>query len=154
MKKQRTLATIRCSRKSDTCVVPTLPWCRGFQLRACVNTMSRFALATVVLSYLSVCRGAPAAPLASELARETDAEHRAERKAVTEGGRGGKSGGAAACSLQADCAIAQYCDDTHSCYECSVLNHTKVKCDALDGDCCSAAFLQNCPSNPKGCAPP
>eukprot|EP01046_Picozoa_sp_COSAG06_P090655 COSAG06_NODE_36970_length_441_cov_0.444444_2_plen_55_part_01 len=55
MKKQRTLATIRCSRKSDTCVVPTLPWCRGFQLRACVNTMSRFALATVVLSYLSVC---------------------------------------------------------------------------------------------------
>eukprot|EP01045_Picozoa_sp_COSAG04_P003448 COSAG04_NODE_140_length_23600_cov_1779.264414_16_plen_262_part_00 len=65
-----------------------------------------------------------------------------------------QSGRAAACSLQADCAIAQYCDDTHSCYECSVLNHTKVKCDALDGDCCSAAFLQNCPSNPKGCAPP
>jgi hypothetical protein len=50
-----------------------------------------------------------------------------------------------ACSHTPDCPTGEYCDYSHSCYHCSYL--TK-KCDALGGDCCSATFLHNCPSNP------
>ena len=64
----------------------------------------------------------------------------------------GSESSAASCTKHADCAIGQYCDDTRSCDTCGYLGSHKVKCDALGGDCCSAAFLQNCPSNPKGCA--
>jgi hypothetical protein len=57
----------------------------------------------------------------------------------------------ASCSTQSDCPAQQYCDDTSSCYACSYLADPKAKCDALGGDCCSAAFLTQCTSNPKEC---
>lgn len=50
-----------------------------------------------------------------------------------------------ACSRTPDCPEGQYCDFGHSCFQCSYLTE---KCDALGGDCCSATFLKNCPSNP------
>ena len=56
------------------------------------------------------------------------------------------------CAAPADCPASQYCDDTRSCYDCDYLRHSKVDCDALGGDCCSAAFLRSCPSDPKKAA--
>ncbi len=53
----------------------------------------------------------------------------------------------ARCSETPDCPVGEYCDFSHRCYHCSYLGE---KCDALDGDCCSTAFLHNCPSNPLG----
>ena len=64
----------------------------------------------------------------------------------------GSESSAASCAKHSDCAIGQYCDDTRSCDSCGYLSGHKVKCDALDGDCCSAALLHNCPSNPERCA--
>ena len=52
---------------------------------------------------------------------------------------------AMACSYTADCPVHQYCDYGHSCYHCSYLSE---KCDAVDGDCCSAMFRHNCPTDP------
>ena len=57
------------------------------------------------------------------------------------------------CSAPTDCPIGQYCGSSGSCYSCDNLSSAKAKCDALGGDCCSAAFLQACPSNPQGCGP-
>ena len=54
-------------------------------------------------------------------------------------------------SAPTDCPSGQYCGSSGSCYSCDNLSSAKAKCDALGGDCCSAAFLHNCPSNPKGC---
>ena len=56
-------------------------------------------------------------------------------------------------SAPTDCPIGQYCGSSGSCYSCDNLSSAKAKCDALGGDCCSAAFLQACPSNPQGCGP-
>ena len=53
----------------------------------------------------------------------------------------------ARCSQTPDCPVGEYCDFSHRCYRCSYLTD---KCDALGGDCCSAVFLHNCPSNPFG----
>jgi hypothetical protein len=53
------------------------------------------------------------------------------------------------CSNHADCPAGDYCDDTPSCYECSWI--TPGRCDSFDGDCCTSAFLANCPSNPHEC---
>ena len=49
------------------------------------------------------------------------------------------------CAKTPDCPVKQYCDYLQSCYPCSYLTE---KCDAVDGDCCSASFIHNCPSNP------
>ena len=49
------------------------------------------------------------------------------------------------CAKTPDCPVKQYCDYLQTCYDCSYLTE---KCDAIDGDCCSASFLHNCPSNP------
>ena len=58
---------------------------------------------------------------------------------------------AEACSTDADCPAGQYCDSRHNCdYYCSV-EITPTRCNAAGGDCCSAAFLHNCPSNPAHC---
>ena len=55
-------------------------------------------------------------------------------------------------SAPTDCPIGQYCGSSGSCYSCDNLSSAKAKCDALGGDCCSAAFLRNCPSDPKKAA--
>ena len=52
------------------------------------------------------------------------------------------------CSADADCPLAQYCAQTRCCRACTYLRG-KVPCDELFGDCCSAAFRRNCPTNPK-----
>jgi hypothetical protein len=59
--------------------------------------------------------------------------------------------GGESCTRQQDCPAQQYCDSTSSCYACSYLADPKAECDALGGDCCSAAFLRQCPSNPEEC---
>ena len=52
----------------------------------------------------------------------------------------------APCSAAPDCATAQYCDNRNECYDCTFLAYGK--CDAIDEDCCSAAFLKQCPNDP------
>ena len=64
-------------------------------------------------------------------------------------GRAGLGSGSGSCAAQSDCPARQYCDNTHTCYDCSYITR---KCDAVDGDCCSTAFLEQCPSNPMKCA--
>lgn len=62
----------------------------------------------------------------------------------------GAGGGGATCARPADCPAQQHCNDSYSCYECSY-SYITATCDAVDGDCCSAAFRTQCPSNPHGC---
>jgi hypothetical protein len=57
-----------------------------------------------------------------------------------------------ACSNHADCPTGDYCDNTPVCYECDYI--TPGICDSFDGDCCTPAFLANCPGNPHGCNSP
>ena len=52
--------------------------------------------------------------------------------------------------MHADCPSGEYCDSSRSCYQCSYI--TPSECDAVDSDCCSAAFRTQCTSNPRGCA--
>ena len=66
-------------------------------------------------------------------------------------GRDGLGSGVS-CAAQSDCPAWQYCDNTHGCYACSYLADPKTKCDALGGDCCSAGYRKQCPSNPMECA--
>jgi hypothetical protein len=62
------------------------------------------------------------------------------------------------CTMPADCPARQYCDGYHDgkksksglCSDCDYI--TPSRCDAVGGDCCSAAFLAQCPSNPHRCA--
>ena len=49
------------------------------------------------------------------------------------------------------CGTGSYCDENQDCYDCSFIS--RDNCDANDNDCCSEAFLKNCPSNPFQCAP-
>ena len=56
------------------------------------------------------------------------------------------------CTKPSDCPAQQYCDDDKNCYRCSYISSSK--CDAIDGNCCSAAFRQQCTSNPHGCSGP
>eukprot|EP01046_Picozoa_sp_COSAG06_P042685 COSAG06_NODE_5475_length_3456_cov_1.631814_4_plen_335_part_01 len=62
--------------------------------------------------------------------------------------RAPRSGGAS-CAADGDCPLDQYCDSTGSCFECSYISPTN--CDDASGDCCSAAFRTQCPTNPAGC---
>ena len=38
----------------------------------------------------------------------------------------GSESSAASCTKHSDCPIAQYCDDTHGCYNCDYLSSTKA----------------------------
>jgi hypothetical protein len=58
------------------------------------------------------------------------------------------SGPAHECDSHSDCDVGAYCDSSNSCYRCSYVQH---RCDALDNNCCSAAFLHQCPSDPARC---
>ena len=58
---------------------------------------------------------------------------------------------AAQCTGHRECAAAQYCDSSRSCYSCDYLGYTKSKCDAFDGDCCSEEFIASCKLNPERC---
>lgn len=60
--------------------------------------------------------------------------------------------GAQSCTAHTDCAQNNYCDGGMSCYTCSYISPTT--CDAFDNDCCSPAFLAQCPTNPAECPPP
>jgi hypothetical protein len=55
-----------------------------------------------------------------------------------------------ACNTNADCVgVGLYCegpDAPGTCASCSFLKG--MECDAVGNDCCSAAFLKQCPSNP------
>jgi FKBP-type peptidyl-prolyl cis-trans isomerase FkpA len=60
------------------------------------------------------------------------------------------------CGANSDCAAGEYCDDTQTCTACDTLETdpslgTFKPCDVWAGDCCSADFLEQCPSNPVGC---
>lgn len=65
---------------------------------------------------------------------------------------GGAVGDSYRCTKPSDCPAQQYCDNGDNCYQCSYINPSR--CDAVDRECCSAAFLRQCPSNPAGCARP
>ena len=55
------------------------------------------------------------------------------------------------CAQQSDCAVGQYCSGTSDrCSECSRIS--PGYCDALGGDCCSAAFARQCPGDPLDCS--
>jgi hypothetical protein len=56
------------------------------------------------------------------------------------------------CFQHSDCPTTQYCDARQQCYECIYIKPSK--CYAIDADCCGAAFLANCPSDPYGCGAP
>lgn len=53
------------------------------------------------------------------------------------------------CYSQYDCSPGQYCDVNYACYDCSYV--TPGSCDSIDNDCCGAAFLGQCPSDPFKC---
>ena len=53
------------------------------------------------------------------------------------------------CYTNDDCYVGTYCDTTGLCYDCSYIDADR--CDAIEGSCCSASFLDNCPSNPAEC---
>ena len=66
--------------------------------------------------------------------------------------------GAAAqsCTRQADCAVGQYCDDYDRCRACSAVSpsstcYARTLAPGVDANCCDAAFLAQCLSNPYGC---
>ena len=62
---------------------------------------------------------------------------------------GGGGGGDHQCDDHSDCPVGNYCDASNNCFDCGYISeHT---CDALDGDCCSAIFLHNCPADPRHC---
>ena len=53
------------------------------------------------------------------------------------------------CSSHSDCNAGEYCDDSGDCDECSDAEDNT--CDAVDGNCCTVAFLEQCPDNPAAC---
>lgn len=55
------------------------------------------------------------------------------------------------CSAITDCQAGSYCDSEPACYDCGFIS--PGQCDAIDGNCCSADFLHNCPNNPYNCPP-
>eukprot|EP01043_Picozoa_sp_COSAG02_P092665 COSAG02_NODE_29255_length_573_cov_0.689873_1_plen_130_part_01 len=79
-----------------------------------------------------------------KIATEGGASNGTAKNASTSAARSSSS-----CLSVAGCPVGQYCDSTHSCYDCSALS--KIECNAIDHDCCSEAFLRNCPTNSKKC---
>jgi hypothetical protein len=58
----------------------------------------------------------------------------------------------ASCVFQSECPINSYCDSGGSCYQCSYIS--PGRCDAAGGGslpCCTASFLDQCPTNPYQC---
>ena len=53
------------------------------------------------------------------------------------------------CSTDNDCTCGSYCSKTTS--KCRSCMHPPSTCDATSGDCCNAAFLDRCPSDPFSC---
>ena len=53
------------------------------------------------------------------------------------------------CTANTDCHVGNYCNTNNKCSICSNIRPTS--CGALFGDCCSAAFLAQCPNNPAQC---
>ena len=53
------------------------------------------------------------------------------------------------CYSQLECSPGEYCDLNYACYDCSYV--TPASCDSIDNDCCGAAFLGQCPSDPFNC---
>lgn len=102
-----------------------------------------FALVTMVLVTDSTSAGGGGTVLSTGAAVTSRAVANRTKASVGSGG---------SCATHVDCPAQQYCDDTFSCYQCSYLANRKANCDALAQDCCSAAFLRQCPGNPKGCA--
>jgi hypothetical protein len=47
------------------------------------------------------------------------------------------------------CEEGEYCDGNFACYSCDYIEPSR--CDFVGGDCCSAEFLQSCPSDPAEC---
>ena len=62
------------------------------------------------------------------------------------GADGGKSH---ECDVHNDCSVGAYCDSSNHCYSCDYIDDRT--CDAVDNDCCSNRFLQNCPADPRHC---
>jgi len=54
------------------------------------------------------------------------------------------------CTQQSDCSLQSYCSIYNLCYDCSYIDPSY--CDALNSDCCSTQFLQQCSSNPYLCS--
>eukprot|EP01043_Picozoa_sp_COSAG02_P038382 COSAG02_NODE_2954_length_7671_cov_103.987718_5_plen_1164_part_00 len=69
-----------------------------------------------------------------------------------------ETGGAAplrGCTAQVNCSIGEYCammktSFAYNCSACSFVDPTW--CDALGDDCCSAAFMRQCPGDPYDCS--
>lgn len=53
------------------------------------------------------------------------------------------------CSTDNDCTCGSYCSKTTS--KCRSCMQPPSTCDATSGDCCNAAFLDRCPSDPFSC---
>jgi ubiquitin len=62
-----------------------------------------------------------------------------------------------ACAAHADCTVGTFCDDGSTCRGCEAADvctsvaGSRTSCAALGGQCCTEAFLRNCPSNPFKC---
>ena len=55
------------------------------------------------------------------------------------------------CKANSDCKVGQYCDGQNKmCWDCDTVS-VVMGCTADGGDCCSADFQHQCPSNPYGC---
>eukprot|EP01051_Picozoa_sp_SAG22_P014044 SAG22_NODE_1649_length_3898_cov_3.561990_3_plen_614_part_00 len=50
------------------------------------------------------------------------------------------------CSSHKSCPWGQYCDSSNHCYRCSYVAHGA--CDAIDGNCCSSPFFDQCSGDP------
>ena len=53
------------------------------------------------------------------------------------------------CTVDGDCPSGEYCDTSKACYSCR--DNGPTTCLDISGDCCSAAFLVQCPNNPAEC---
>ena len=56
------------------------------------------------------------------------------------------------CAVDGDCPAGEYCYEAagaQACDSCAYV--TPGACDDASGDCCSAAFLKQCPANPADC---
>jgi hypothetical protein len=56
---------------------------------------------------------------------------------------------AACCVADVDCPLGEYCSRGSSCVDCS--NVSPTVCPDISGDCCSATFRTQCPTNPRQC---
>lgn len=55
------------------------------------------------------------------------------------------------CSTDDDCTCGSYCSKNAGAGKCQSCMQSSSTCDSTSGDCCSAAFLDRCPSDPFSC---